>query len=334
LAVVRRCTRVRMLWAMMVVTVPAATLIGGGCYRPQELVGPKPPSTLVGVIAGSWPQTPGMRLHVFNTGANRVSPLLAGSPALWRPAPAFVIEHPRRGLVVFDAGLGPEIGEEAEGALHPITGFLFKTRSRPGRDLAAQMETAGFAPDAVDTVILSHLHFDHVGSAKAFANATFVSGLGERARSSSRMNGFEPTKLDWIQQASWREIDFSDASPYATFDRSFDLFGDASIILVAGGGHTEGGMAALLNLPQGPVLLAGDLVVHFDWLASDDVQRIVVDAERAADVRNRIRRLRELAPGVVVVPGHDLQGLPQGRSDLILHDADQFSPQAWPIAAR
>lgn len=80
--------------------------------------------------------------------------------------------------------------------------------------------------------------------------------------------------------------------------------------------------------------MAGDLVVHFDWLASDDVQRIVVDAERAADLRNRIRRLRELAPAVLVDPGHDLRGLPQRRSDLILHDAGQFSPQAWPIGSR
>lgn len=69
------------------------------------------------------------------------------------------------------------------------------------------------------------------------------------------MSGFEPDKLAWIRQAAWHEIDFSNATPYATFDRSFDLYGDASIILVAGGGHTEGGMAALLHLPQGPVLL-------------------------------------------------------------------------------
>lgn len=305
-----------------------------GCYRPQEIAGPTPPAAMVGVTSANWPRTPGMRLHVFNTGANRVSRLLAGSPARWRPAPAFVIEHPTRGLVVFDAGLGPEIGEEGEGALHPITGLLFKSRSRPRRDLATQMEAAGFPPDAVDTVVLSHLHFDHVGTADAFVNATFVAGPGERARSTSRMNGFEPAKLAWIRQSAWREIDFRDAAPYATFDRTVDLFGDGSIILVAGGGHTEGGLAALLHLPQDPVLLAGDLVVHFDWLAGNDVQRIVANAERAADVRNRIRRLRELAPTVVVIPGHDLQDLPRERPDLVLHDPHQFLPQAWPIASR
>ena len=106
-----------------------------------------------------------------------------------------MIEHPTRGLIVFDAGLGPEIGERGEKALHPITRVLFQTRSRPGRDLATQMRAAGFAPDAVGTVILSHLHFDHVGVADAFSHATFVAGLGERARSDSRMNGFEPSKL-------------------------------------------------------------------------------------------------------------------------------------------
>lgn len=124
------------------------------------------------------------------------------------------------------------------------------------------MRAAGLAPDSVDTVILSHLHFDHVGSAEAFVDATFVAGLGERARSDSRMDGFEPAKLAWIRQGAWREIDFGEGTPYATFDRSFDLFGDASIILIAGGGHTEGGMAALLQLPRGPVLLAHDRILY------------------------------------------------------------------------
>ena len=307
--------------------------VGVACYRPQVVAGPSLPRELAGVERANWPALPGMRLHVFNTGMNRVSPLLVGDPAPWRPAPAFVIEHPSRGLVVFDCGLGPEIGREAEGALHPVTRWLFQTRSLAGADLPSQMKESGLSASAVRAVILSHLHFDHVGGADAFRNARFIVGAGEREASRSRMNGFEPAHTDWIGENQWQQIEFASNSAYATFDASFDLFGDSSIVIVRGGGHTPGGIAALLALPGGPVLLAGDLVVSFDWLENNDVQRLVVDAERAAEVRNRVRLLRELVPAVVVVPGHDLGQLPSGRADITLHHAERFTLSPWPISS-
>jgi len=304
------------------------------CYRPQVILGPEPPAVTAEVLQGMQVGVPGLRLHVFNTGMNRVSPLLVGSPAPWRPVPAFVLEHLRQGLIVFDCGLGPEIARRREGALHPLTRLLFKTRSRPGLDLASQMRGAGLDPEKVTTVIFSHLHFDHVGAAEAFRHATFVVGRGEREGARSRMNGFAPRHTDWIAPSAWREIDFRHAASYATFDHAVDLFGDHSVMLVAGGGHTRGGLGALVTLPQGPVLLAGDLVVHFAWLASDDVERIVVDAPRAADVRNRIRALMKQLPALVLFPGHDLSRAPGDRSDIVLHrrfhGQDLFSTSAWP----
>lgn len=311
------------------------------CYRPQVIPGPKPPSVREGLLEGTLPKVAGLRLHVFNTGANRVSSLLVGSPAPWRPVPAFVIEHPSQGLIVFDCGLGEDVGEKGDKALHPITRLLFKTRSRPGLDLASQMRKAGLEPTDVKTVIFSHMHFDHVGSAGAFRQAEFVVGRSEREHSDSRMNGFEPSHTDWIPAEAWREIDFREAKPYATFERAVDLFGDHSIILIAGGGHTHGGMGALLALPNGPAFLTGDLIVHFDWLDNDDVQRIVADGRRAARVRNHIRLLKRLAPDSAIFPGHDLSRAPENRDDIVLHrrgdngdredSADLFDVASWPI---
>ncbi len=309
-----------------------AALAAPACYRPTIVEGPPAPDKLVGLQGGGrWPAVRGLKLHVFNTGENRVSPLLVGMPAPWRPTPSFVIRHPQRGLIVFDCGLSPQVARRAEGVLHPITRLLFKTRSLPGRDLASQMQAAGFDPARVRTVVLSHLHFDHVGGCDAFTKAHFVVGRGEREAGRSRMQGFAPAHTDWVRPQAWREIDFDEGRPYATFDSTVDLFGDGSVILVRGGGHTVGGMGALLQLPGGPVLLTGDMVVHFDWLEGDDVQRIVADGERAADVRNRIRRLRRLVPRLLVFPGHDLPTVQRQREDIVVHDRAMFEADAWPI---
>jgi N-acyl homoserine lactone hydrolase len=89
---------------------------------------------------------------------------------------------------------------------------------------------------------------------------------------------------------------------------------------------------ALINLPSGPVLLTGDSVVHFDWLGSDDVERIATDPERAAVVRNQVRSLLDSGEALII-PGHDLRRLRSMRPDLILHHPERFKPSAWPIGA-
>jgi len=198
--------------------------------------------------------------------------------------------------------------------------WLFESRGRPGRTLDAQMREAGLAPDAVSTVVISHLHDDHTGVVSAFPAATFLGGAGSRGH----LEGFE---------SRWREIGAGEAAqPLAPFDGAFDLFGDGSIGVIPGGGHAREDLMLLLALPGGPVLLAGDAVVHRDWLVSDDVQRVPVDAERAAAVRNQVRALLAEDPEVVLFPGHDLGAAPQHRTDVVLHHAEWFEAQAWPVS--
>jgi N-acyl homoserine lactone hydrolase len=286
-------------------------------YRPVRVVGapaPRGPYRPVGSV-------PGLRLHVFNTGMNRMSSLLVGSTRPWRPAPAFVLEHPREGLVVFDCGLSPEVAREGEAALGAPMRWLFESRGKPGRTLDAQMLEAGLDPSLVRWVVISHLHVDHVGAAFAFPGATFVGGAGTAGH--ALPGGFTP---------SFREIAFEgDREPFPPFDASIDLFGDGSFRLLRGGGHAREDLMALIALPSGPALLTGDAVVHRDWLASDDVERVAVEPQRAGDVRDAVRAFIANTPELVVLFGHDLRGIPGGRGDLELHHPEWFGDDAWPI---
>lgn len=285
-------------------------------YRPVVVVGAAPAP---GPYA--WPASqPGLRLHVFTTGMNRMSSVLVGDERPWRPAPAFVLEHPRAGLVVFDCGLADAVAREGEAALGVPMRWLLESRGRPGRTLDAQMREAGMDPAAVRWVLVSHLHEDHLGAAPAFPQATFVGGPGTADHVFE--GGFAPR---------WQAADRGPTIPLPPFDPATDLFGDGSVVLVPGGGHAREDVMAFVALPGGPVLLAGDAVVHFDWLASDDVQRIAVDPARAADVRNRVRAAMLARPALVVIPGHDLRGLPAGRDDLVVHHPEYLAPEAWPI---
>ena len=95
-------------------------------------------------------------------------------------------------------------------------------------------------------------------------------------------------------------------------------------MLVDAEGHTDGDLAAIVQLPGGPVLLAGDAVVHFDWLHSDDVQKVAHHKEKAALFRNQVRALQKAEPAVIIIPGHDLASVPANRPDIVNHHSKLF----------
>ncbi|QSQ19936.1 MBL fold metallo-hydrolase [Pyxidicoccus parkwayensis] len=311
-------SRAWMKWAagltVLTLGVAGAVLVP---YRPVEVDGsvpPKPPFNLPN-------RKPGLRLHVFNTAMNRMSSLLVGSQRPWRPAPAFAIEHPTQGLVLFDTGISREVAREGESAMPIPLRWLFESRGREERLLTAQLREAGLRPEDVRQVIVSHLHEDHVGELGEFPNARIIAGPGSSSFAAEH---------GWSER--WREVAFDGATPLPPFDASLDLFGDGSVMLLAGGGHTREDLMALVSLPSGPVLLAGDAVVHRDWLESRDVQRIAVKPERAADVRNQVRALLATRPDVVMLAGHDLGGVPMDREDLRVHHPEWLVPEAWPVS--
>jgi len=273
-----------------------------------------------------------LKLHVFNTGINKVSYLLAGAVNPWRPVPAFVIEHPKYGLIVFDTGLSSKIAKIGNKALHPITRQLFDTRSIIGKDLPNQMRNVGLLPENVTMVIFSHLHFDHIGNADAFSNAIFSLGQDTDLEDMTRMEGFEPDFIVQLEKEHpFIKIDFSKGKPFATFKKAVDLLGDGSLLAIQGNGHLNGSISLFVRLPRGMVLLTGDEVVHFDWLKSNDVQRISKNPNRAAEVRNRVRMLEKLRPDILIFPGHDLPKISQNRNDIVVHHPLLFKNKVWPI---
>jgi len=206
-----------------------------------------------------------------------MSSLLVGPSPPWRGAPAFIIEHPTEGLIAFDLGLSHQVAEHGEDAIAPPLGWLMESRGRVGLTLEHQMDEANLPILAVGYAVISHLHGDHLGVAGEMARAVFVGGANTRAG----IAGTEESPFQGESGPEWVEFSSTNvgAPPIALpkakasaeigpFKSAIDLLGDGSVILIAtGGGHTDEDVMMLVNLPGGPVLLTGDAVVHFDWLA-------------------------------------------------------------------
>ena len=315
-------TRVRRGWLAALCVLAGVLVFGCGRGFPVPRVDPE---------LRNWPESyqglEGLRVHVFQTGTITLPEAVVFRGGSWfarrrMDVPAFVIEHPSQGLIVFDTGLGPrsDVLWLAE---------LGIARTWPEADLASQMKKAGLDADRVRYVVVSHLHFDHTGDLGAFPNASIVSARGEQqeAMRSGATNFYRAA--DWDGASRWVEIDYAAGAPLATFSSHHDLLGDGSVILVDLHGHTNGSQGVLLRAPDGPVLLTGDAAcVEENWrYAATPIRADDIDAWW--DQIWRIKKFVDRVPSLMVIPGHDLSRVRKTvRDDLVVHGFGPFERSA------
>lgn len=241
--------------------------------------------------------------------------LMRGGAFRLRQLPCVValLEHSREGLILFDAGLAPRVDEVRGvlGRLYPLVVPFWITHRQTA---ATQLKRLGLAPDQVRTVVISHLHPDHIGGLRDFRNARFVlarrawdaaaSGAWHRLRS-----GFMPELLpgDFIERTQLVDsFDDGRLGPFAIAD----LFGDGSLSVVDLPGHAAGHMGLLARLPGSrPRLFSADACWLSEAIDRGTVPpapvRLIVD-QWAAQERTvaGLCRLRAAMPELSIVPSH------------------------------
>lgn len=228
------------------------------------------------------------------------------------PINAFVIDH-RDGLVLFDTGLDQAIASDPDYITSPIGRFLlhriFRLHIGPGDALDQKLKTLGYAASDVRKVVISHLHFDHIGGIAKVPQAELLVSSDEWRQLSA-----PHPEREWILRehielpgANWHQIDFtpSDDPLLAAFGGSYDVMGDGSMILLPTPGHSPGSMSMLVRT-EGvpPLLLVGDLTYERDLLIKDQVPG-TGDAKTLRDFFAKVRALAAQLPDLVILPSHD-----------------------------
>lgn len=293
--------------AFLVVALAAAA---SGCRESRRV--PRIEPTL-----RNWPDSyvgvEGLEVHVFDTGTLALPKATVFRGGSWvsnmdLPATAFVISHPEEGLIVFDTGFNERIYENPNDYIGFATSIVGSFAMADRQDLVSQMRDAGFDPDDVSHVVLSHMHFDHTGSVEAFENADVVVAYDElqgALHDNSFMSFFRDEDFDEVRE--WTEVDFDDFEPYATFRSAADLLGDGSLLLIDLSGHTPGSMGLLVLTTEGPVLLTGDAAyVEESWRFSA-VPLLADDMDLWWEQVWRIKKFAQLVPSALILPGHDLR---------------------------
>lgn len=147
-----------------------------------------------------------------------------------------------------------------------MTGRKFADFETPAQTLAK----IGLAPEDVDAILLTHLHFDHVGNIDAFPNATIYVQSGEYEgwqRVLSKIGGMPSTKQSWIMSSmnpdDLPKFERAKADGRVTFiDGTFEVEPGITLHLAADT-HTFGSQWVEIATSEGPYVLAGDCVVTY-----------------------------------------------------------------------
>jgi N-acyl homoserine lactone hydrolase len=250
--------------------------------------------------------SPGGRL----ISAKLAKALLLGSKQNVVPVPAFLIRHPSAGAVLVDTGLHPSIATDPKENFGALAARSGKPTLAAGEDVPSQLRERGLDPGEIPIVVMTHLHLDHTSAISEFPGSTFVVSETEWQAaahgSGPLLNGYRRAHFDFAFE--YRTVDFNRdiVDSYASFGRTFDLFGDGSIRLAYTPGHSAGHMSVIAHLAERDFVIGGDAMYVAGQLDGSEPA-----PPRPADAHNFRRSLQELRifrsqfPDVVITPGHD-----------------------------
>lgn len=249
------------------------------------------------------------------------------------PSMSFLIRHRSKDgqntNLVFDLGVKKDLNGYAKAQLHhcsqrqPIV-------TEP--DAADSLRAGGLDPAKdVDVVILSHVHWDHVGTPSDFPSARFVVGAGTQhvlangAGPHYPAEIFNPDELPVDRTFELPPVDESTRSivtkqqtdhqwqSLASFPAAIDYFGDGSLYVIDTPGHITGHVNLLARIASSKWVFLGGDCCHDNriWKGEcgiamyDDghgnLRSVHMDTDAA---RTSVDRIKELKAGV---EGEDIE---------------------------
>ncbi|GAB3219626.1 MBL fold metallo-hydrolase [Glycomyces halotolerans] len=210
--------------------------------------------------------------------ADRFDPAAVTDDGRWRlQFRAFAVSD-ETGTTVVDAGIGPADGPAASWA--PVPGTL-----------PARLTEAGIDPGEVGTVVLTHLHTDHVGW------AVVADGDGRRPFFPNARYLLQQAEHDAIEQLN-PQLRASLIDPLRDRGQLHLVDGEAALTaasrVVPTPGHTPGHQSVLVESGRDLVAVTGDVLVHAVQLLHPELAyRFESDADTAR--RSRVDLLRRVA---------------------------------------
>lgn len=223
-----------------------------------------------------------IQLYIFHTGkvcVDRAIPLQEKNPlaltGLFRsknkqmilPVSAYLIKHPK-GNILIDTGWDTKYAHEKPkqwfGMVNQISSPLLKETE----GIDSKLRAVGVEPRDVAHVFISHMDFDHTSGLRLVRDAADIRTSAEEWRA---CNKFSFRYIDtWSGICDVKPFSYSDTG-IGPFGRSYDVFGDGSVLLVHTPGHSYGLFSVSINGTDGYLVLGNDAA----YLAENFEKRVL-----------------------------------------------------------
>lgn len=250
--------------------------------------------------------------YVFRADGGRLKRLRSGlsktGSMLRSPCLAYVIRHPKAGVVLIDTGLHPEARTDFRKDFGLPMSLLFSGMRPASLPFDEQLRARDVEPDEVERVVMTHLHVDHTSGMRLLPQARFICTHREWDAAQARLaaiNGYAAHHLPPVSRMKLVDLE-AEGEPYAGFDHVLDMFGDGSVRLIFTPGHTPGHQSLLLRLETGEdVFVVGDAAYTVRSIREELLPMLTADDQAS---RRTLRQLNSFArehPEVTLVPTHD-----------------------------
>ncbi|GGB18175.1 N-acyl homoserine lactonase family protein [Puia dinghuensis] len=255
-----------------------------------------------------------VRVHLFSAGAiaekikfhesrNRLSALAAIIDSHftgWLPIWVMVIQHPE-GTYLVDTGMDPAVMRPG---YFRSSGFLVNwfdtTQYRyaiDSEEVVHQQLAALDIPIAdIKAVILTHLHFDHVGGLAHFPTTPILAGEAEARHPYGALPKLYPP---WFKP-TLITLD----TPLGPFKKTRALTAAEDLALIHTPGHTPGHCSVLLHADQASIFFAGDSCISQDQLLQEKYPAGLASRRSARQTYAAIKAFARHHP-LVLLPTHD-----------------------------
>jgi glyoxylase-like metal-dependent hydrolase (beta-lactamase superfamily II) len=174
--------------------------------------------------------------------------------------------------------------------------ILFDTGLNP-QGITAALAAAGYTPDQVDVVVITHMHGDHIGGLTGEGGATFPNARYVTAS---------------VEFDAWAAMDNGtfDAKMRPLADRT-EMIGDGArvatgITAMAAHGHTPGHTAFMIESGGRQLLIAADFANHYVWSLAHPDWEVKFDMDKAKAAGTRRRLLGMLAADGIPFVGYHM----------------------------
>jgi glyoxylase-like metal-dependent hydrolase (beta-lactamase superfamily II) len=178
----------------------------------------------------------------------------------------------------------------------------------PEQGIFAQLEMVGVRPEEIDVVILTHLHWDHVGKVAVFSNAEVIVSQDELRFAldplpclyvayEALQAGMQPEFLKVIERI--RTVDMKEK----------EIIKGVRVVPLPG--HTPGSIGVVVDTERGPHVITGDAVPMYGNLKGSPQEHLPYLMHGVYTDMRAMWKSFELVDEIVchdlsrVIPGHD-----------------------------